>query len=113
MLKTDRYGHFLCNHCNDILRGHVEIAYKYEDDWPETAVGVHKACIPAYLAAQKGLKFPCPKCKTTGLVEVTKAAPSPEGPCNYTGEDTCSLCGGAGFLDKEPIPVIIDWKKAT
>lgn len=118
-----------CTHCGRRISG---------DAWIEGDVILHKSCIKSYNLSLKGLTHKCPKCKTSGKVNHPTKTETVEVPlgygetplCGYDGcrgchychnrvkkaevpvKETCNLCKGEGFLEKEPTPVtkVVDWK---
>lgn len=113
-------GMILCETCGKGISGAAHIMYSLDSDYVDETVIIHDECKRAFYAGQRGLKIPCPKCKTKGktagfdLTEVftnlgrgetaTERLSNPSRPCD--------LCDSFGYLAKEPISVVTDWKKA-
>ena len=105
-----------------------------------SAVPVHSTCFSAYKNRINNKSYKCPKCYGTGSVLETatmtyafypeqypdesyvsmkcvfdSSKNKPNGPSQQTNLSSwtvCKLCSGEGCLEKEPIPVIVDWKLA-
>jgi hypothetical protein len=129
-----------CKHCTEEVIGQNNLArvyYKLEDDSIEEVYLVHEKCVKSFLVKSKGLLYKCPKCnglgqeswdtlnlwtKEDGSMEVVWSSTIYKHPFRYTvgkfekiKEKTkaCSLCEGEGYLEKEPIPVVTEWRKAS
>lgn len=135
MSKSDVAGRFLCEHCNDVVEGLASISYKIEDEFVEDLVFLHQTCLKPHNLAKKGLTHKCPKCngsgksytdvlslwsKNDGSMELVWASQVYRKPGIYNSgkfevikekNTPCDLCDGEGFLAKEPIPVITEWRK--
>lgn len=113
-------GMVLCYQCKKPVEGLAIIGYEFDSDYVENVIIIHQECSIAFLAKKKGLAVPCPKCETKGK---TKGFNMGEIFTNLGPRESvtdrllqvskiCDLCDGQGFLAKEPIPVVTDWKKA-
>lgn len=129
-------GQIVCDHCKKGISGEAVIGYKYESDYVDEAVIVHKDCVRPYKLQKAGKVHKCPKCNGQGShlqdtmniyysetrsPEVVMSSMAYQFPERYrTGKlekvrdltKVCTLCDGDGYLEKEPIPVITDWRKA-
>jgi hypothetical protein len=130
-------GEITCTHCSKGIQGEAVIAYRYESDYVEDIIIVHKACVQPYKLQKSGKTHKCPKCNGSGVKfldtlniyytdkrEPVVAMSSRvyqfpeqyrEGKMEKVRDITepCKLCDGDGFLEKPPIPIITDWRKAT
>lgn len=112
-MKYDEVGHVACTFCKKGIIGEAFIGYSYEDDHPDQEWILHKDCVKPFKLAKRGKVHKCPKCSATGLVKVrVELDVRFSGGYDHIMEPkTCDLCNGDGYLEKEPIPVITDWKK--
>lgn len=110
---------FSCNFCKKYISGACIILDLPENpDLEDKSVILHNECLLAFEAKEKGLNFRCPKCKGYGKYLKSAFVHSTDdifkeffNSLNISQTIKCDLCTGFGFLEKEPIPIIIDWKK--
>jgi hypothetical protein len=129
-------GEVVCTHCTKGIQGDAVIAYRYEDDYVEDIIILHRTCVKPFKLQRAGKVHKCPKCNgegdrlrntlniyTTpgGKMEVVMSSEVYQYPERYREgkmekirdiTETCHLCDGDGYLEKPPIPIITDWKKA-
>lgn len=133
--QQSKTGVFLCGHCNNEVYGAASIRYRLEDDFVEDCVILHESCQRFYDLAKKGLVHKCPKCNGLGykMIDTLSIWTGPVGTILVKGSDLyrhssrynegkfdlvkeitkpCDLCSGQGYLEKEPIPVVTEWRKA-
>lgn len=137
-MKTENnIGEIICWHCKKEILGEAIIGYKYDEDFVDEVIIVHKDCVKRYNLQKVGKIHQCPKCNGAGghlkdtlnIYHVENKPPElvlssevQQNPARYHLEnmekvrdikESCHLCDGDGYLAKEPIPVITDWRKAT
>lgn len=139
MTKKTQYdlaGMFVCTHCTNSVTGLAHIYYRLEDDFIEDWIILHQDCLKPYKLVKKGLTHKCPKCngtgsKTTdslniwtkedGSMHLVRSSEMYAHHSHFTKVKCekikdlnvpCDLCDGEGYLAKEPIPVITEWRKA-
>ena len=130
-------GMFKCAHCTKEVQGKAHVSYTLDSDYVDEIVVLHEDCIRPYNLNKKNLTHKCPKCngsghkstdvlnlwsKDDGSMELVWASQMYHKPERYnsgkfevikeTGKP-CNLCDGEGYLAKEPIPVITEWRKAA
>lgn len=132
----DIAGMFVCTHCTQSVNGLAHISYKLEDDFVEEWIMLHEACLKPYKLKKKGLVHKCPKChgsgktstdtlnlwtKEDGSIELVWSSQMYRHQSRYNSgkfevikevDKPCTLCDGEGYLAKEPIFVITEWRKA-
>lgn len=133
----DEAGKFLCTHCNQSITGVAQVSYKLEEDFVEEWIMLHQTCVTPYKLAKKGLTHKCPKCLGTGKIstdtlnlwakedgqwELVTSSQMYRYQSRYNSgkfevikeySKPCVLCDGEGYLAKEPVPVVVEWRKAT
>lgn len=132
-MKYTKAGEIECSHCSVGVSGEVVVSYTLEDDFVDSTFVLHKACVQPFKMARANKVHKCPKCNGTGIksmdtlyvatkegrTELVLASVIHQRPGNWYDwkmekwkETTvpCSLCSGDGYLAKEPIPIITDWK---
>lgn len=99
----------------------------------KTFITHNEVCLLLVRAKRNNLNYKCPKCNGQGskfvdelLLNINEnkqqlvfASELYSKPNRYQGSmesikkitKSCDLCLGAGFLEKEPIPVITNWKR--
>lgn len=129
-------GMFKCAHCTKEVQGKAHVSYTLDSDYVDEIIVLHEDCIRPYKLNKKNLTHKCPKCngsgnkstdvlslwtKDDGSMELVWASQMYHKPGRYNSgkfesikEKTkpCDLCDGEGYLAKEPIPVITEWRKA-
>jgi hypothetical protein len=129
-------GMFKCAHCTKEIQGKAHVSYTLDSDYVDEIIVLHEDCVRPYKLNKKNLTHKCPKCngsgnkstdvlslwtKDDGSMELVWASQMYHKPGRYNSgkfeaikEKTkpCDLCDGEGYLAKEPIPVITEWRKA-
>ena len=132
----DVAGRYLCWHCQLPVSGKASIQYRVEEETVEDTHIFHETCVKGNEAARRGLTYKCPKCDGSGkeasnalklwfkedeTIKLVTAGAIERNPSRYeTGRfeelpnfsKPCELCDGEGYLAKEPIPVVVEWRKA-
>lgn len=126
-----------CKHCTKEVLGKAYVDYISSSNNMDEIVVLHEDCIRPYNLNKKNLTHKCPKCnglgnkstdvlnlwtKDDGSMELVWASQMYHKPGRYNSGKfetikekikPCDLCDGEGYLSKEPIPVITEWRKAT
>lgn len=114
-----------CEHCKRAFGMNADI--KLVSDGPSDTKFVHRACFSEWIAHRKGLMHKCPECGGRGTKNGEVFSRSAHGRVIDTGDGvgrmeydpvawlqvTCGFCHGFGYVEKEPVPVVVQtgWRR--
>jgi hypothetical protein len=124
-----------CKYCTKEVQGKANIAYTLNNGLVDDIIVLHDDCVKSYDLQKKNLIHKCPKCngrghetsdtlnlwtREDGSLELVWSSQMYRYHSRYNNgkfekikdrNKQCSLCDGEGYLAKEPIPVITEWRK--